>query len=87
MFCAHIYQKKPVSTLHLRHRQITKPSYLKQLTQVTETSLYHAHAVQELLLAYSYTLLRYCYYPCAYVICYFRNILSGSGPVIWCVLS
>jgi len=36
--------------------------------------LYHAHAVQELLLAYCYTLLRYCYQPCAYVVCYFRDV-------------
>ena len=43
---------------------ITKPSYLKQLTKVTETiSCACCTTVEELLLAYCFTLLRYCYHP------------------------
>jgi len=32
MFCIHIYQKASINTIILGNADITKPSYLKQLT-------------------------------------------------------
>jgi len=56
MFRIRIYQKASINTIILGNADVTKPSYLKQLTYVTEP-------VQELLLAYCHTLLQYCYHP------------------------
>ena len=58
MFCTHIYQKTSIDTIILGNVHITKPSYLNNLFKWPR--LYHAHAVQELLLACCSTVITHC---------------------------
>jgi len=52
---------------HLRQRRRNK-ALIPKTTYLSDRD-YHAHAVQELLLAYCHTLLQYCYHPvCLYLL-------------------
>jgi len=72
MFWTHIYQKTSISTIILGNAHITKPSYLKQLTSVTETvsCACCTRTVISLLLHHAAVLLS----PIVHVVCYFRDV-------------